>query len=76
MGQRLSAHLLSLVRLILNCGAMKIQINNSAYKRLDTVSNEEKVLDRAKIQFIVPVNLEKTGRRFLGCAWMVLDPLI
>ena len=38
---------------------MKIQINNSAYKRLDAVSNEEKVSDRAKIQFIVGSKLEK-----------------
>ncbi len=56
---------------------MKIQINNQAYKRLDAVSNEEKLSDRAKIKFIVGGKFrKKTGRRFLGYAWIVLDPLI
>ena len=56
---------------------MKIKINNLAFRRLDNITNEERLSDRAKIRFIVGSKFrKKTGRRFLGYAWIVLDPLI
>jgi ABC-2 type transport system permease protein len=56
---------------------MHLQIDSSICERVGARTEREKKADKRKVSFIVKSKFRKrTGRRFLGYAWIMLDPLI